>query len=366
MFSVSLRHQKGYALEEVKGKIADIFGESWAGYRDLKPGDTILLKSNCLSAKPVETAVTTHPVVLEATIQILLDKGCRITIGDSPALQRLSTVVKKTGISPILERYDVRLQELDGPKEVEGPKGGTFRSFEVSRHCFEFDHFINIAKFKTHSMMILTLCVKNLFGCIPGKKKAAWHLAIGEDRHAFARMLVELGAILPVDFHLLDGIVAMEGNGPGNGTPVPLGVLLGSENAAAVDSVAARLIGLDPGGLLTCQAAADLGTGPSPSVEISVLGDSPPPSPFPFKLPEPARMDWGLPGLLKGILRRFLLPFPAVDRHRCVTCAHCQKVCPAGAISLKNGKIMIKTSLCIRCYCCQEICPENAIVFKKH
>ncbi len=365
MFSVSLRHQRDYSLKELREKIADIFEESWSGYGALRAGDAILLKPNCLSAKPVETAVTTHPAVLEATIQLLLDKGCRITIGDSPALQKLSTVAKRAGMAPLLDRYGVRLQELDSPKEVAGPQDGMFRSFEVSRHCFEFDHFINIAKFKTHSMMTLTLCVKNLFGCTPGRKKAAWHLAIGENRRAFARMLVELGAILPVDFHLLDGIVAMEGNGPGNGTPVSLGVLLGGESAAAVDAVAARLIGLPQSELLTCQTASEMGTGPSSPEEVSLLGDSLPLSPFPFKLPEPARMDWGLPGPLKGMLRRFLLPFPAVDRHRCVTCGQCQKVCPAGAISVKGEKIMIKTSLCIRCYCCQEVCPENAIVFRK-
>jgi len=253
MDSVSLRFQKDYSLSAIKEKIEGIFRDSWTAYHALGKGDSVLLKPNCLSAKPPEAAVTTHPVILEAVIQLLKDHGCQVAIGDSPALQKLSTVAKKAGISSLSTRYSVRFRAFDDPIKIKGPENGVFKVYEISRHCLEYDHFINLAKFKTHTMMGLTLCIKNLFGCVPGKKKAAWHLAIGEDRGLFARMLVELVSILPVDFHLLDGIVAMEGNGPGNGTPIALGVLLGGENAAAVDGIAARLIGLKPDSLPTCR-----------------------------------------------------------------------------------------------------------------
>jgi len=365
MYPVSLRFQRTYSLNDTKEKIEGIFQESWAGYHALRRGDSILLKPNCLSAKPPEAAVTTHPTILEATIQLLLDHGCRVAIGDSPALQKLQNVAKKAGIMPVAEHYSARLQSFNDPVEIKGPENGIFRTFEISRHCLEYDHFINLAKFKTHTMMVLTLCVKNLFGCVPGKKKAAWHLSIGEDRGLFARMLVELASVLPVDFHLLDGIVAMEGNGPGNGTPTTLGVLMGGENAAAVDMIAARLIGMKPSDLPTCRAASKIGAGPTHWEEIAVLGDPLPSSPLPFKLPSPTRTDWGLPGILKATLSRFLLPFPYVEKNRCKVCLQCQEVCPPGAISLKNGEISIATAKCIRCYCCQEVCPEDAISFKR-
>ncbi|RTZ93850.1 MAG: (4Fe-4S)-binding protein [Deltaproteobacteria bacterium] len=365
MFIVAFRRQETYSLKEVTEKIEGIFRDAWPGFRALKPKDTVLIKPNCLSAKPPGTAVTTHPVVLEAVIQILLDRGCRITIGDSPALQRLETVAKKSGVLPLLDRYPVRLQELDDPVEIKGPEEGLFKRFEVSRHCFEFDHIINVAKFKTHSMMGLTLCVKNLFGCIPGRKKAAWHLAIGEDRSRFARMLAELAASLPVDFHLLDGIVGMEGNGPGNGTPVQLGVLLGGENAPAVDAVATRLIGMDPLALPTSRAAAEMGTGPARTEEITLTGDPFPRLPLPFRLPEPARTDWGLPGIFRGLLRRFFLPYPTINSTRCKKCLDCTRVCPTGAVTGKGGRVVIRESGCIRCYCCQEVCPEDAIAFRR-
>ena len=365
MYPVSVRGLGTYNLRKVRLLLEEILSVSWTGFSALKPGDHILLKPNLLSAKPPEAAVTTHPVVLEAMIQILLGAGCKITVGDSPAIQRFSTVVKKAGLQFLEKRYSVCFQELNDPVEIKGLEGGIFKTFEVSRHCLETDYFINIAKFKTHSMMGLTLSVKNLFGCIPGKKKAAWHLAIGKDRNRFARMLAELAAILPVDFHIIDGITGMEGNGPGNGTPVNLGILLGGENAPAVDIIAAGMIGMSPLDLLTCRAAAEINAGPGSREEIFIQGDLPPHLPFPFKLPEPTQTDWHLPSFFKGVLRWAFLPLPSVNRDRCRGCLFCRDVCPPGAISEKNGRISIKGNLCIRCYCSQEVCPENAITFKK-
>jgi len=363
MYTVSVRIQKTYSLRHVRTCLEEILAETWRNFSALKRGDHILLKPNLLGAKSPETAVTTHPVVLEAMIQILLDAGCKITVGDSPAIQRFSTVAKKAGLQDLEKRYSVHLQEFDAPVEIKGLKGGTFKTFEVSRHCLENDYFINIAKFKTHSMMGLTLSVKNLFGCIPGKKKAAWHLAMGKDRRRFARLLAELAAILPVDFNIIDGITGMEGNGPGNGTPVNLGILLGGENAPAVDIVAAGIIGMPPQDLLTCQAAMEIKSGPAGKEEIVIQGNLPARLSASFKLPEPTRTDWHLPRFFKRVLRWAFLPLPRINKARCRGCLLCQDVCPPGAIIGKNNSISIKENLCIRCYCCQEVCPEDAITF---
>ena len=364
-YTVFVRSQETYTLKEVKTCLAGILSAAWRNRSPLKSGDHVLLKPNLLSAKPPETAVTTHPIILEAMIQILLDSGCKITVGDSPAIQRFSTVARKAGLQNLEKRYSVRFQEFDSPVEIKGLEGGIFKTFEVSRHCLENDYFINIAKFKTHSMMGLTLSVKNLFGCIPGEKKAAWHLAIGKNRNRFARMLAELAAILPVDFNIIDGITGMEGNGPGNGTPVNLGILIGGENAPAVDIVAAGIIGISPQDLLTGQAAMEIKFGPASKEEITIQGDLPPRRPLPFQLPEPTRTDWHLPRFLKNILRWAFLPLPRINRDSCQGCLICQDVCPPSAIIKKNNRILIKENLCIRCYCCQEVCPENAIIFKK-
>ena len=365
MYIVSLRYQKTYNLKEVKDSLGKILSESWGKFSSLRRGDLILLKPNLLSAKAPKTAVITHPIVLEALIQLLLDKGCKIILGDSPAIQRFTTVAKKAGLLPLQKRYSVRLQELDDPVEVKGIKNGIFKSFEISRHCLESNYFINVAKFKTHSMMGLTLCVKNLFGCVPGKKKTAWHLAIGKDRKLFARMLSELAAVLPVDFNVIDGIVGMEGNGPGNGTPVNLNVLLGGENAAAIDTVAGRIVGISPNKSLTSRAAIEIDFGPKNEEEISILGDRLPNHPFPFRFPETMRTDWHLPSVFKSLLRWAFLPLPKVDSARCKGCLNCKVVCPPGAIFVKDGKVSIKERLCIRCYCCQEVCPEDAILFTR-
>ncbi|MBQ3988155.1 MAG: DUF362 domain-containing protein, partial [Ruminococcus sp.] len=43
---------------------------------------------------------------------------------------------------------------------------------------------------------------------------------------------------------LCDAVIGMEGNGPTQGTPRPIGCLLASKNGHALDAVAAGLIGL--------------------------------------------------------------------------------------------------------------------------
>ncbi|MCP6623436.1 DUF362 domain-containing protein, partial [Klebsiella pneumoniae] len=86
--------------------------------------------------------------------------------------------------------------------------------------------------------------VKNLFGAVVGTAKAGWHLKAGADRELFARLLLEIYLLRPPDLNIVDGIVAMEGDGPGSGDPRPMGLILAGANAVAVDVVAAELAGI--------------------------------------------------------------------------------------------------------------------------
>jgi uncharacterized protein (DUF362 family) len=113
------------------------------------------------------------------------------------------------------------------------------------------DVIINLPKFKTHSLTLLTLGVKNLFGCIPGPRKALWHLKAGEDRKTFAQILVDVYQIIHPSLTILDGIVGMEGNGPNSGQPIPLGLILASGDSLSLDQIVCDLLGVSRKSLLT-------------------------------------------------------------------------------------------------------------------
>jgi uncharacterized protein (DUF362 family) len=124
----------------------------------------------------------------------------------------------------------------------------------------EADVVINLAKLKTHTQMMLTLGVKNLFGCIVGLKKPEWHMRTGVDRQMFGRLIVSIFEAVGPAYTIMDGILAMEGQGPGkSGTPRELGLLMGGKNAHAVDHVVCLQVGLDPDTLETHRNARALG-----------------------------------------------------------------------------------------------------------
>ncbi len=117
---------------------------------------------------------------------------------------------------------------------------------------------------------LLTLGVKNLFGCIVGFEKQQWHLRTGVDREMFAALLVRIYQTVKPRFTILDGILAMEGEGPGKGgRPKDLGILMGSADAVALDRAVCRLLGLDEEALPTNKMAGKFGLLDGP-VEISI------------------------------------------------------------------------------------------------
>jgi ferredoxin len=224
----------------------------------------------------------------------------------------------------------------------------------------EADVVINLAKLKTHTQMMLTLGVKNLFGCIVGLKKPEWHMRTGVDRQMFGRLIVSIFEAVGPAYTIMDGILAMEGQGPGrSGTPRELGLLMGGKNAHAVDHVACLQVGLDPDTLETHRNAREMGVYDG-SVHINgdlkILDD--------FQFPELGSLTMG-PDYLGRFMRRFFIQQPVADNKTCKLCGECWKYCPAKAISYTDRGITFNTDTCIRCYCCLEVCPHAAIRAKK-
>ncbi len=324
-------------------------------------GNRVLLKPNLLYGKAPEKAVTTHPSIIKGVIQIVRETGGIPFIGDSPSVGSLTRAAEKAGIKKVADEMKCPLVEFDRP--IHSPKEGKFfKQLEIDGTVFESDVIINLPKWKTHGMMLLTLGVKNLFGCVPGPRKALWHLKAGEDRKAFAQMLVDLYQVIQPSLTILDGVLGMDGNGPNSGHPIALGLILASRDPLSLDQIVCDVLGIPRDSLLTNRVAFERGLGED---GIQVLGERVEEVRIPrFRLPTPSEPAWNLPGFLRRALRNALTSKPVFEEGLCDNCDQCIGACPPKALERKERGLVFDYGKCIRCFCCQEVCPEGAITIK--
>jgi uncharacterized protein (DUF362 family)/Pyruvate/2-oxoacid:ferredoxin oxidoreductase delta subunit len=325
-----------------------------AGTVLIEKGTRVLIKPNLLIPARPESAVITHPLVVKAAAEYILEKGGKVTVSDSPAVGLFGKILKDGGYRKAFEGLDIEFREFK--ESVKTEIGEPFGAIEIAKEALEADAVINMAKLKTHAQMLLTLGVKNLFGCIVGFKKPEWHLRSGIDREIFAKLLVRIHRRVNPCITIVDGILGMEGQGPGKGgTPRRIGVLAGGSSAFAVDVAICGMLGIDPDRLPTNRAAKELGlTG----YDVDVTGDFEVVKNFVFPVQDPLAFG---PKPVQRILRRHLVQRPAADKSLCKLCGECWKYCPAKAISHDSKKVSFDYDRCIRCYCCIEVCPEGAL-----
>ena len=328
----------------------------------VRPGSRVLIKPNMLAGKAPDKAVTTHPEVVRAVIRLVKEAGGIPSVGDSNAMGAFGRVAETTGIAAVASEEGARLVELSDVVKVDAK--GVFKHFEIAREALAADAVINLPKAKTHGQMLLTLSVKNLFGCIPGRRKAQWHFKAGVDRQAFATMLVELNGLIKPALHVVDAVVGMEGNGPGNGTPKAINLIAAGTDGTALDMALSDILGVSPDKLPTIKAAKALGVAPYTIQDLTVVGD------FAhlrearvgnFKLSSESSVEWTIPEPIRKLLKEALTTKPRMDSDKCMSCLMCKTACPAGAISEKGKSLKIDYRACIRCFCCQEVCPVGAI-----
>jgi uncharacterized protein (DUF362 family)/ferredoxin len=332
-------------------------------------GDRVLLKPNFLSAREVDRHVCTHPELVLAVAEAALEAGAaEVAVGDSPGFGSSIGVARKLGlVAPLAERGG-RIAPFNDPVVIVRPDSVRYRRFEVERAVLEADKIINLPKIKTHAQMFMTLAVKNTFGYVVGTRKAAWHLEAGKDEDLFATMLLDLHCLRKPTLNIADGIIMMEGNGPGAGTPRKLGLLFAGEDGTAVDAIICKTVGIATNVVPTLRVATLTGVGVPHATRIELFG--PPLDQVSVRgIEHPILSHPGhflTPRPLLRLTRRLIEVRPEIDTRRCTGCTICKEQCPAKAISMnqrRDGRThaRIHHHLCIHCYCCQEICPEGAI-----
>jgi uncharacterized protein (DUF362 family)/Pyruvate/2-oxoacid:ferredoxin oxidoreductase delta subunit len=326
----------------------------------VKPGERVLIKPNLLKGKAPEAAVTTHPEIVRAVIRLVREAGGEPMVGDSPGMGELRKVSEKAGILAVVNEEGATLVELDEAVQVRNQ--GRFQRFEIARAAYEADAIINLPKLKTHGMTTITGAVKNLFGCVPGKRKVQWHFNTGVNHELFATMLNELCALLKPRLTIMDAVIGMEGNGPGSGEPRQIGVVIAGQDPVAVDVVSSSVLGVSLEKLPLIRAAAAAGYGETQPDRITILGESIANVAIKeFRLPPQEHLEWRLPEWTRLVLKDALTTKPVIDNRSCIQCGICQGHCPQGAIENRGGELVIRYRDCIRCFCCQEFCPQGAI-----
>lgn len=361
---VEIRKVEAYRLPELR-EAAREFLAAGDPIR-LKNAKTVLLKPNLLGGFPPERAVTTHPAVLEALIQVLLEMGKTVWLGDSPGgTGNLQEIWQVTGMQDLAERYPVRLVNLSssGVQEIEADGVRLL----LSKILWQADVTINVCKLKTHGLMAFTGAVKNLFGLVPGLAKTEYHKHYPNSRD-FGHMLAVLHASVRhrVVYHLMDGIIGMDGAGPSAGQPRNFGLLFGSASAPSLDYVAARFMGFSLKQIeYVKEALHEEGIIPS-QIEYPLSFRD-------HRLPKVDRRTAGLqsrvmshvPPRARVVLRKIIDLYPYVT-DKCQKCYVCVKSCPVQAIETgEDGFPVIGTDKCIRCLCCHEMCPHQAIGIHK-
>ncbi|MBN2403697.1 MAG: DUF362 domain-containing protein [Spirochaetes bacterium] len=369
MSKVALIRCESYEYNEVKKAVQKGLQLIGGAEKFAHKGQKVLLKPNLLVGEHPEKCVTTHPSVFKAVGEIFLKEGAVVSWGDSPGFGSTASVANKAGILKAAGEIGIPMADFKTGVEVFYENGIQNKKFIIAKAVVDNEIIISLPKLKPHAFEKFTGCVKNQFGCIPGVKKSEYHIKL-PDAEKFAKMLVDLNNFVHPALFVMDGIYAMEGNGPRGGTPKKMNVLLFSNDPVALDATVCRLINLNPEYVPTIKYGYQTGSGTYIKDKIELLGDD-----FrsfiqnDFNINRSPLKPFKDKGLFRFLSNR-LVPKPYILKEKCVKCGMCINMCPTAPKSVDwfDGDMesppVHNYRTCIRCYCCQEICPESAIRLK--
>lgn len=336
----------------------------------VKTGERIVLKPNILLPTSPEKGVTTHPAVFRAAGMLLKEAGAEVLYGDSSGIGKTEPNLRRAGLKAVGDELGFTLADFDSSRQVSHKDALLVKQFTLANGVLDCDGLISLPRFKTHGLTRFTGAVKNQFGCVPGLLKAQFHARLANPAD-FATMLVDINTLIKPRLYIMDGIAAMEGNGPRSGRLRNLNVMLFSSDPVALDATACRIINMDPEIVPTSVPGEAGGLGTYHEENIELLGESL----GSFYTPDfdidrspviPVTGGW-----VRTIIKNRITPRPVIERTTCTSCGTCIEMCPVvpKAVNWKQGDSgsqppVYNYSRCIRCCCCQEVCPEGAITIR--
>jgi len=366
---VALVRCEDYQPDAVQMAVASGIDLLGGAARFASPGEKILLKPNILSGESPEKCIGPHPLVFRAVAQSFKAAGAKLSFGDSPGVGNPKTHAQKAGYMQHAQELGVAWADFSTAREISFPQGRVRKKFSIAAGVADSHGLVSISKLKTHALTRITGAIKNQFGCIPGARKAEFHSVL-PTAALFSQMLVDLNLCVQARLYIMDGIMAMEGNGPRNGTPRAMHVLLFSDDPVALDATVCKLINLDPGLVEPLVYGQQFGLGSM--ARIRYLGDAL----DTFLTPDfavnrsPQKTTTDTSFLASSFMRRFTAPRPTIQPDKCTRCGQCVKICPSQPKALSWTEVgnqappVYDYAKCIRCYCCQELCPFDAIEVK--
>ena len=328
----------------------------------IRPGSRVLIKPNLLMAKEPEFGIDTHPEVVRAVIKILKEINCKIFVGDGPSVwgnqaENVDQVYEVSGIKKVCEEEGVDLVKFENRRMRE--------KFPLTTWIDNCDYVVNLPKFKSHSLTTLSAGVKNLFGCVVGNFKMELHKNYF-DLDDFCGILLDIYKEVRPALTIVDGIIAMEGEGPAtSGKLRQANLIVAGVDCVSIDSILAAVMGLKPEDILTNKIGQKRGLGIADLKNIEVLGEKlENVVGEPFLLPATS-IQRKLPAPIAKFILKFIKHHPCMDKGKCIKCSGCVEACPKHAIEMTDKGIVFDYTKCISCFCCLEYCPAGAIKIKK-
>ncbi len=369
MTKVIIQECRDYSLMNLMQKINEGMERLGGWSQFCKPGDRVLLKPNLIGPKPSESAAITHCELIRAMIRMLKQQGCTVWIGDSSggAIAGISPTAqsfKVSGYDAVAKEEGAEIKNFDSEGVVAvQPESKCEDNMYLAKPIFDADVVINLPKLKTHSAAIYTGAVKNLFGCIPGLRKAKYH-KMAPDQGDFGQIIADIHRATKFSLHIMDGIQAMQGEGPTAGEIYQANKILISTDPLALDAIAAKMIGMELADIPILVTARDRRLGEGSLENIKIEGDYQLiPKLDQFHFPKGYRRTKKVNSRIIVKVIDFLRTQPRVNMKKCKGCNVCVESCPVKAIH-QNTKI-INYQRCIECMCCHELCMHRAVDLKK-
>jgi uncharacterized protein (DUF362 family)/NAD-dependent dihydropyrimidine dehydrogenase PreA subunit len=368
-YEVAIAKCDSYELEKVRTGVTASLEPIGGLEHFVKEGDRVLVKLNLSMSAAPETAITTHPAVAQAVVESIKELGATPVVGDAPAngcsAPAYRALLKTTGLQRVIDETGCESVRFDDDKvQVVSDRAHTFKQLWISKAVTEADVIIGVPKLKTHLLAYYTGAIKLLYGYVPGMTKVEYHLHTARDIKLFAQLLLDLYETFPPAITVMDAVIGMEGDGPSNGIPRQIGLIMASNSCTALDYAATTLINFHPHDVPTVKEATERGIGPGTLQEIAILGETLEPLILKdFKKPTTASSRFLREGTLATKVGRLLMAAkPRVDASICKRCGDCADACPPKAMQFVKGSVPhIDYRQCIRCYCCAEKCPQGAV-----